>query len=64
MIIRIPNLISAAIVLLEKWAEDPSGMTEESFFEISELLKIAMETIHSESVQVLFGNIEKYKSHE
>lgn len=65
IMIRVTNLISAAIVLLEKWAEDQSGMTVESFFEIRELLKISMETIDSEPVQVLFDNINRnYKNHE
>lgn len=64
MRIRVINLINAAINLLEQFVDDAVKVEPTRLFEISELLKVSMETINSEPVQVLFDNIASYRDHE
>ena len=63
MRLRVINLINAAIGLLDQWADDPSNVKQKNLYEVSELLKVSMETINSEPVQVLFDNIANFEDH-
>jgi hypothetical protein len=58
---RVIYLINAATGLLDQWVDDPLNVKQKNPYEVSELLRVSMETIDSEPVQVLFEDIANYE---